>query len=278
MKKRMIALLLAALLVPSLTACGSSVEESATPTTPPATEATQPLTEAPPATEPVTEPPTEAPTELTPAAPAFAEALAVVEGESVEAQSMLAGGFTPVDNDETVLLHGDLCRRVELYRDADGYESHSHFAVSPLGALYYAPDPDSGEWIPFNGAAMAFAGAGEDDLFLVCTDDWASEYECFLQKAEFVSTPVVGLEMPKPIVVVALKDGVRLRVELDFEPAPDVFYDDVMARGQALAVSAALSAENSDLRIVAEWQGKQAVWYADSQNGVFDYTAYIPGE
>ena len=127
--------------------------------------------------------------------------------------------------------------------------------------------------------AVVLDGAGEDDLFLVCTDDGASEYKEFLEEAKFVSTPVVGLEEPKPIVVVALKDGLHLRVELDVSAAPDVFYDEEMLQGQAIAISAELSPENSDLRVVGVWKEdgmeRTALWYADWQDGSRDYTTYI---
>lgn len=282
MKKRIAAVVLCVLTVYCCASCAGTPDIE---TEPPVPAPTQPVPAPPPAPaeQPDTEPVSPEEPEQQPQAPVptFEQALTLIEEQSPEAQSMLAGGFEPVDHNETVSIHGELCRQVELFRDADGVVSRSHFAAGALGGLYYAPDPVE-EWYPLNGQAMVFAGAGEEDLFFVATDDWATEYEDHIKQAQSVSTPVVGLEIPKPIVVVALKEGLRLRVELDFDAAPDVFYDEVMTRGQAIAVSAELSPENSVLRLVGAWQKEgteyTAVWYANWQDGMRDYIAYIPAE
>ncbi len=208
-------------------------------------------------------------------APTYEEATAKLKADLEEVRQSLSHGYQFADPDSKITLYGEDCSLVNIVEE-DGTSVAFCYAVGERGSVYYL---ENDGWIAVNGPAFVYSQA-LDNLFYVSNLNDSLEYAHFSQDAAQVATPVVGLEENVPILVVALKDGLQLRIELvnEQDEVDYLILDSKLRCGETLLVDAALSEHNSPVKITAEFEGETGVWYANYQEGGYRfYDAYISG-
>ena len=211
----------------------------------------------------------------------FDEALELIRNESNDAKSMLDDGFEPTDEGCETYINGLMCRRINLVRNTETEEELSYFAADNFGGVYMSYAPETDEWYAVNDVAWVYSYKSEEDLFYINTDSSSGDYKFFIDNSmEEISTLIVGNEDVDPIVVVAMKDKVRIIVEMyDNDKIIETYFDKELDFGDAISVNAAISENNSVLRIRGIWNDGEeeynAEWFGNCYDGMFSFWKFV---
>lgn len=123
--------------------------------------------------------------------------------------------------------------------------------------------------------------------FEIITDPQTPEYEFYEYRAYSVATPIVNEENPTPIMFMALKDEMNVKIELiawnedGSDYLIDLLEEVIISKGEVLFINSMLQETEPPLRITAAFTEdgvyKTAVWYGYiGENGTY-YNEYVSG-
>ena len=166
-------------------------------------------------------------------------------------------------------------------------EDNPRYAVSKSGCIYKCAAGEK-TWEPANPRARLFGRTEYEELFAIITDPASPEYLYYVQQAQYIPTPAIGLEGADPVLLVSLKDGLSIEICLaDYDSDTEHYsvFDSLneieASEGSAFEIGVQLSDGIANLNVIGRWNDGfsdyTAVWNAHREEGGCLSTKFITG-